>query len=711
MRHEISFFAENKPMSDDEKTQDLSRRKFIQLAATFGAVAAWGGALLSAPALPWRERRELYPEGVASGDPSFDSVLLWTRRPFSDGRTSSTLTVEVSEDESFRRRVATTSVAVSVVADWTCRVLVGGLKPRHVYWYRFTDENGDGSRIGRTVTAPRDDDARPIKFAFVSCQNVNDGAQNAYRRMIFDDEHAAPDERLGFVLHLGDFIYEIVWYPEDRPQGMYDRRIKEIVRYANGEKISDFHAPTTVDDYRAVYRAYLHDPDLQDARARWPFVSMWDNHEFSWLGWQSLQKFAGKTRPAQTRKVAANQAWFEYLPARVSNPNGPGLDHFAAPKVVDAAIDRFDDQGLGQEPNNLAAIHSLKAYRALRWGRNVDLIITDQHSYRSEEPSGRDEATAFTSEDFPEMIPQEALEILDAGRAYGNGHPPNTIRFGELDVPNFRKDSPPQTILGKEQKVWFLDRLRRSKATWKIWGCSLGTLDWRADPQNLPEGLTKPWPGAGYAGFGGGDHSSAYVERAEIYDLVRDAGITGFATVAGDRHSFWAGLAAKALPPQSFEPVGVAFVTGSVSAPGLVEAFEHRFPKTHPLRPLFLIDREGRDRPEPAINLLLRRGVRSCLEYQKSADPRLARAASNRALSPHLSFLDMGGHGFSTVRVTSQTLETEFVCIPRPIERSTQPDGGPLRYRVRHRVRLWKKGEHPRLVQEIVEGDPGLAAL
>ena len=31
-----------------------------------------------------------------------------------------------------------------------------------------------------------------------------------------------------------------------------------------------------------------------------------------------------------------------------------------------------------------------------------------------------------------------------------------------------------------------MDQLRRSAATWKIWGNSLGTLDLRADPQNLP---------------------------------------------------------------------------------------------------------------------------------------------------------------------------------------------------------------------------------
>src|SRR5262249_42192666 len=161
-----------------------------------------------------------------------------------------------------------------------------GLAPARVYWYRFTDEEGNGSRVGRTITAPAGDDARPVRFAFVSCQNANLGAQNAYRRMIYEDERARPEDQLGFVLHLGDFIYELVWYPDEQPQGYYDRRIRDIVRYPEGEKILDFHVPTTVGDYRMVYRAYLHDPDLQDARARWPFVCMWDNHEYSWQGYQ-----------------------------------------------------------------------------------------------------------------------------------------------------------------------------------------------------------------------------------------------------------------------------------------------------------------------------------------------------------------------------------------------------------------------------------------
>jgi alkaline phosphatase D len=688
----------------------ITRRAFLEMAVALGAAPAWGRQTPRPSTASWRERRGIYPEGVASGDPESGSVLLWTRRPPFEGRLAEKLTVEVADDPHFHHVVAAAEAPLLDESDWTCRVLAGGLKPAHVYWYRFSDSNGYGSRVGRTITSPREDDIGPVRFAFVSCQNANQGAQNAYRRMIFEDERAPRRQQLAFVLHLGDFIYEIVWYPEDRPQGMYDRRLRDIVRYPRGEKIQDFHIPTTVTDYRAIYRSYLHDPDVQDARARWPFVCMWDNHEFSWQGWQGQQRFGGIDRPAQTRKVAANQAFFEYQPARLLKASGSSLAEFRPPNVRDVAITRFDDHGLGQEPNNLAAIGSLRGYRALRWGRNVELIITDQRSYRSDEPTSCPEARLLSSAGFPGLMPQEVLEALDAGNAFNAGHPPQSIRYAGSDIPNFRKDAPPTTLLGAEQKSWFLERLRNSKATWKIWGDTVATLDMRADPQNLPPGSSMPWPGEGYAGFdasyGAGDHSTAYVERGEIYDFVRDNGITGFTTVSGDRHSFWAGLAAKALPPKPFEPVGIAFIVGSISAPGMIEALEHSLSTEHPLRPLFVGRAPTDHGPQPTLNLLLHHGVRSCLEYVRTGDARKARALSNPDLSPHVSFVDMGGHGYAVVHVTSASLETEFVCIPRPLERSPRADGGPILYRTRHRARLWTKGERPRLELKIVEGDP-----
>ena len=685
----------------------LSRRDFIQTAAAIGASLAWSGSA-RASRTNWRERRDLYPEGVASGDPDANSVILWTRRPFAGGERQ-LLTLEVAEDPGFRKVVANAPAPVSPASGWTTRVLVGHLKPARTYWYRFTDAEGNGSRVGRTITAPAADDPRPVNFAFVSCQSVNEGKLNGYRRMIFEDERAAPADQLDFVLHLGDFIYEVMQYPEE-VKTRYDRTIYEVARIPDGVKVAGgkFHIPVTVEGYRAVYQGYLHDPDLQDARARWPFVCMWDNHEFSWQGWQSILKAPPIERPAQSVKVAANQAWFEYQPARVAAPSG-SLEQFGPPAVTDAPIAKWDDNGLGDEPNNLVAINSLKAYRALRYGKHLDLILTDQHSYRSADPFSDESLnklgdwTAFNG-----MFPDDLQQVLDGGRAFNGGHPPAELRFGETTIPNPQKDAPPQTILGAEQKAWFKERPSRSAATWKVWGCSLACLDLRADPQNLPAGYAKPWP-AGFANLGGGDHSTAWIERTEIYDLVRDANVTGFAIVSGDRHSFWAGYAAAQLPPGKFEPVGVSFVGASMSSPGAMEANEHRPPNKFPLRELYLVDRPGAAKPDWTFNMLLKHGVRSCLEYAKSFDLDRAHALSNPSLSPHVEFVDMGAHGYGKVHLTGSRMRTEFVCIPRPVTRSERPDGGPLRYRVEHKAKLWRAGERPKLVQRVIEGDPGLA--
>src|SRR5437870_565191 len=86
-----------------------------------------------------RERRDLYPQGVASGDPHPESVTLWTRwQPTTDSE-ARTLILEIAGDPDFRRVVATTKATLSAKAGWTCRVLAAGQKSRSIYWYRFTD--------------------------------------------------------------------------------------------------------------------------------------------------------------------------------------------------------------------------------------------------------------------------------------------------------------------------------------------------------------------------------------------------------------------------------------------------------------------------------------------------------------------------------------------------------------------------------------------
>src|SRR4051812_6084254 len=205
----------------------ISRRTLLAAAAALGATAVFAKAPTKSRS-GWREARQFFPEGVASGDPDSTSVILWTRRPYAAGHRTPQLIVEVAEDRGFEQVVAAAKANAPEESDWTARVLVGGLKPAREYWYRFTDAEGNGSRIGRTITAPQNDDPRRVNFAFVSCQNANYGAQNAYRRMIYEDQHSAAEDKLAFVLHLGDFIYELVWYPEERAK-YYDRKVREIV--------------------------------------------------------------------------------------------------------------------------------------------------------------------------------------------------------------------------------------------------------------------------------------------------------------------------------------------------------------------------------------------------------------------------------------------------------------------------------------------------
>ena len=125
----------------------MNRRSLLKAAAAMGASLAWGGPA-RASTTTWLERRDLFPEGVASGDPDPSGVILWTRRPFESGGRR-VLTLEVAEDDAFRLVVAKASAPVSPESDWTTRVLVGHLKPARVYWYRFIDGEGNGSRVGR----------------------------------------------------------------------------------------------------------------------------------------------------------------------------------------------------------------------------------------------------------------------------------------------------------------------------------------------------------------------------------------------------------------------------------------------------------------------------------------------------------------------------------------------------------------------------------
>ncbi|MBP6898417.1 MAG: alkaline phosphatase D family protein [Pseudacidovorax sp.] len=265
----------------------LSRRRLLQGAA---------GAALAAPFLRLHaqggDSRPLFTLGVASGCPTAEGVVLWTRlapEPLAGGGMDEApvpVDWELAEDDRFVRIVARgRAIAVADLAH-SVHVEVAGLAPGRDYWYRFTAQ-GMRSPVGRTRTARALQDAQPLRLAFGSCQQYEQGFYSAYRDMATHD--------LDAVVHLGDYIYESSW-------GRHHVR-----RHEAG-------LPQDLAGYRNRYALYKGDADLQAAHAAFPWFVTWDDHE--------VQNDYANDRSPQTPdpaqfmalRAAAYQAWYEHMP-------------------------------------------------------------------------------------------------------------------------------------------------------------------------------------------------------------------------------------------------------------------------------------------------------------------------------------------------------------------------------------------------------------
>ena len=274
----------------------VSRRAFLGGLAVCGiAPARLAGAL--APRRDVRFRTSPFTLGVASGDPTAEGVVLWTRLapdPLTGGGMPP-VDVEVSwliaADDRLRKVVRRGQTVASPEWAHSVHVEAEGLDPARWYWYQF--RAGDQlSPIGRTRTLPREGAATSrLRFAFVSCQNYEIGYFTAYR-------HAAAED-LDVIFHLGDYIYEGAGSP-GRPRS-----------HAGPELI-------TLDDYRTRYAVYKTDADLQAAHAAFPWIVTWDDHEVQNNYAGAVSQDNDPPEVFLTRRAAAYQAYYEHMPLRTS---------------------------------------------------------------------------------------------------------------------------------------------------------------------------------------------------------------------------------------------------------------------------------------------------------------------------------------------------------------------------------------------------------
>jgi alkaline phosphatase D len=358
------------------------------------------------------------------------------------------------------------------------RTYVSGLRPDSQYYYRFlgghSPEQGNDktrteslSRIGRTRTAPATGQASRVNLAFASCQSYEQGYYGSWARMLADDHAARHEDRIHFVLHLGDFIYERCW--KTQPDGSPLSRI--VPPFPDGVDTPENRYAVSLADYRHLYKIYLSDPHLQEARANWPFICTWDDHEFANDGYQSYVTYDTTSILAAPRKLDANQAWFEFIPAVLDEAQSQPAYNFSRGEL------RGDDAA-----QNLTAINSLRIYRKIHWGAYVDIVLTDSRSYRSAAclPDGFSTALGLP------LNTVDLVEIADAGNRYDDDKPPAILRYGDGTTANPAFEREPGSLLGQEQREWFLEAMKSASTPWKIWANALPLLPMRLDMSTLP---------------------------------------------------------------------------------------------------------------------------------------------------------------------------------------------------------------------------------
>lgn len=375
-----------------------TRRSFLK---TVAATAATAGCRPDDDPSP-------FPQGVASGDPGPDRVVLWTRV---SRDASVEVRWEIATDPGFARTLTTGTALASADADYCVRVVATGLPARSTLWYRF-EVDGAYSPTGRTRTAPAADDPVPVRFAWASCQDFPGRWYHAWRALTEESE-------VDFVLFVGDYIYETA--ADERYQDPTPFRRIELPDGRTLDGSAHNLTAVTLDDYRSLYRQIRSDPDLQEAHRLFPFVMLWDDHEFANDAWQDHSVDHDERQGDEqdtARREAATRAWAEYMPTGAAYDAAAGFPR------------------------------DIQVYRTLRWGAWLELVLLDVRYYRDDH-----------------LVPEGPIDV-EVGKFLE--HSPLGSRIFVLkDAFDAREADARPTMLGDAQLAWSIEAVRGSDAVWK----------------------------------------------------------------------------------------------------------------------------------------------------------------------------------------------------------------------------------------------------
>lgn len=297
--------------------------------------------------------------GVASGSPSDQSIVLWTRL-IDEGIFGTNLPNEPIEvkwelalDREFSKIVKSgVSLAIPALA-YSVHAEVNQLPSNQWFFYRF-QVGGAMSSAGRTRTLPAvNQTVTQLRLAYASCQQYEQGYFSAYKHMLA--------ENLDLVLFLGDYIYEYGPSPK-------------------GVRMHDSPPVISLDDYRKRYVLYKQDRNLQAMHAACPWLMTWDDHEVQ-NDYAGLNPgtFGPYVSDFPKRRASAYQAYYEHMPISSS-----------------VLINGIDGLMNGSE---------MRIYGDFHYGRLANICMLDDRQYRDPEvctPSGIGSAI-FDPKTCPEL--------------------------------------------------------------------------------------------------------------------------------------------------------------------------------------------------------------------------------------------------------------------------------------------------------------------
>jgi alkaline phosphatase D len=536
-----------------------------------------------------------FPQGLCSGDPKPDQVILWCRiEPKAAGRAETDdldLEFIVATDEALTNIVARGTAPAKADADHTVRVVPQGLLPATRYYYRF-ETAGTTTRVARTKTAPAVDADVQVNIAFCACQDMIGRHWHSWRALL--EEKADYD----FILYLGDYIYETVNDARFQTSAGGADRVITLESPLDTSPAQDKSrlAAGTLPDYRTIYKKYRSDPLLREVHRLYPFVTVWDDHEFSDDCWQDHSTSFADKPPAGSgipvdekntpRRKAANRAFYEYQPA----------DIFYAQDA--------------QFPNDI------KIYRKLRFGKHVDLVLTDQRMYRDET-----------------IIP-EGPSNLSIGKPSANSEFGSRYFVRKSTFDTMEAQARP-SLLGAPQKAWLVDAIKTSDATWKVWGNEVQMWEMALKLSEFPGIIADLLP---YTVYVNCDQWDGYrSERRQILGGFARDGVDNLLVLTGDIHCFFASDLHVDFASPSAKPIGAEYVTAGISSATLQSIVDKTVPPGSTFRSI-------------------------ANAWASNADLALKRT------NPHLVYANTNGYGFATVRIDGAEARVTFNEVSDPLD-------------------------------------------